>query len=62
MPLGVFAIINTLQVHPSDFWWHLKTGEIIVTEHRIPTSDEYSFSRHGEPWVNQAWLMQAGLY
>lgn len=62
VPLGLFAIFNMLQVHPSDFWWHLKTGEIIVTEHRIPTADEYSFTRRGEPWVNQAWLMQAGLY
>jgi len=62
VPLGLLIILNMHQVHPADFWWHLKTGEIIVTERRIPTTDEYTFTRSGQSWVNQAWGMQAVLF
>ncbi|MGC8782406.1 MAG: hypothetical protein ACP5UQ_16210, partial [Anaerolineae bacterium] len=29
---------------------------------QIPTTDLFTFTRAGETWINQAWLMQAFLY
>jgi len=56
--VAVLVVTNLLQVLPNDFWWHLRTGQIILTEGQIPTTDLFSFTSYGEPWINQAWLMQ----
>jgi hypothetical protein len=45
-----------------DFWWHLKTGEIIVNEHRLPRFDEFSYTAAGTPSLPQAWLAQIIYY
>ena len=37
----------------SDTGWHIRTGETILTTHRLPHSDPCSFSHAGEPWF--AW-------
>ncbi len=57
------VVFNTLRViQPNDFWWHLRVGQIILQEGSIPRTDLFSFTRAGETWVNQAWLMQVWLY
>jgi len=50
------------QVGPADFWWHVRTGQIIVATGQIPTTDLFTFTRAGQPWTNQGWLMQVFLY
>jgi hypothetical protein len=45
-----------------DFWWHLKTGEIIATTHTLPRVDEFSFTAAGTPSPPQAWLAQVTYY
>ncbi|GAC1586653.1 MAG: hypothetical protein NVS3B21_00910 [Acidimicrobiales bacterium] len=35
---------------------HLRTGIEIVRTGRIPHSDIYSFTAHGQPWIVQSWL------
>lgn len=35
---------------------HLRTGMDIVRTGSIPTTDPYSFTARGEPWVVQSWL------
>jgi len=39
-----------------DVWWHIKNGETILATHRWPTSDPYSFTVHGFPWIAFEWL------
>jgi len=58
----VFAIVGLSQVMPHDFWWHVRTGQIILAGHAIPVVDSFTFTRTGFPWTNQAWLMQVILY
>ncbi len=41
-----------------DFWWHLKMGEIILTEHVIPRLDQFSFTAHGKLYIVQNWLSE----
>lgn len=45
-----------------DFWFHLKTGEYILTNGIIPRTDVFSFTNFGKPWVAHEWLSGAVFY
>ncbi len=62
IPLGTVMLLGPEQIRPHDFWWHLRTGQIIVETGTIPTTDLFSFTRAGQPWTNQGWLAQVLLY
>lgn len=51
----VFYETCTFSVDP-DLWWHLKTGETILQTHHWPTTDPYSFTVFGQPWMAAEWL------
>ena len=60
----IFAAIAVLPfVHrvDNDFWWHLRTGQIIVTS-GIPMHDPFSWTMAGRPWVAHEWLSEAIIY
>ena len=59
--LGFFALAAR-GVSDPDVWWHLRTGQLIVENHKVPHLDPYSFTRAGQPWVNHEWLSQVGIY
>ena len=40
----------------SDTGWHIRTGEWILKNFRIPTTDIFSFTKAGEPWFAWEWL------
>jgi hypothetical protein len=39
-----------------DLWWHIKSGETILATHRWPTTDPFSFTVAGQPWLSYEWL------
>jgi hypothetical protein len=39
-----------------DVWWHLKVGATLLSTHRWPSTDPYSFTAHGSPWIAYEWL------
>jgi hypothetical protein len=39
-----------------DLWWHIKVGQAILTTGHWPTTDIYSFTAHGQPWIAEEWL------
>ncbi len=45
-----------------DFWWHLKTGQLIVASHSIPRTDVYSITAFGREYVDHEWLFQVIQY
>jgi hypothetical protein len=51
----VFVAKRNFDVDP-DLWWHLKVGENILATHHWPTSDPYSFTASGQPWLAYEWL------
>jgi hypothetical protein len=62
------------EIFDPDFWWHLKTGEFIVQQHRLPVPDPFSYTTAGaKPGyageeqtryfnLTHEWLAQAALY
>ena len=68
--LGLFST----EIADPDFWWHLKTGQYIVTEHRLPVPDPFAYTTAGAKPVSAAeaatrrfnltheWLAQAVWY
>lgn len=45
-----------------DLWWHLRTGEYIVSTHHIPRHDFFSYTVPGKAWVVQEWLSEVVLH
>jgi hypothetical protein len=39
-----------------DTGWHVRTGEWIIANHRVPQTDMFSFTRPGQPWYAWEWL------
>jgi hypothetical protein len=51
----VFVHARNFIVDP-DLWWHIKVGETILSTHHWPTTDPYSFTVTGQPWLAYEWL------
>jgi hypothetical protein len=50
------------RVIDADYWWHLRTGQWIVEEGRIPYTDPFSYTMQGQPWIAHSWLADIGMY
>ena len=59
MFLVLFSLIFVVFLRPvtgdGDVFHHLATGKYVVTTHRLPTVDEWTFTAHGQPWVAHSW-------
>jgi hypothetical protein len=54
---GVCGALSVLAgIFDPDYFWHLATGRLIVERGAIPTSDPFSFTWNGEPWIPDQWL------
>jgi len=59
MPLAfVFLRMGgaTSMLGDGDTGWHLKTGEWILANHRIPDQDIFSYTKAGQPWFAWEWM------
>jgi len=45
-----------------DTWWHLKTGAWIWEHKAVPTTDTFSYTFAGQPWIAKEWLSQIVYY
>ena len=57
-----FTIIVPTALRDGDTGWHLATGAWIVAHARVPTSDPFSFTAPGRPWVAHEWLSELAMY
>src|SRR6202521_1444292 len=51
----VFYVARGFAIDP-DVWWHVAVGEKILATHHLPTTDPYSFTVSGAPWMAYEWL------
>ena len=52
---GAFGVVRAFNVDP-DLWWHIRTGELVLSTHRWATTDPYSYTSFGAPWMSCEWL------
>ena len=51
-----FAALLTRFAHDGDVFWHIVTGQWILSHGAVPHADPFSFSRPGAPWIAHEWL------
>ena len=58
--LAVFLsfLLSLFPIQSYDVWWHLRTGELILEELRIPDSDPFTYTASGRHWVTHEWLAE----
>lgn len=45
-----------------DFWWHLKTGQILWQQKAFQYTEIYSFTANGREYIDHEWLFQVISY
>lgn len=62
--VGIFAFLNTLPISPNDFWFHVALGRDMLTGGMLQWPDLYSYTPHGQPYVNgyALWFGEVLLY
>jgi hypothetical protein len=55
-------LVLVLPLTDPDYFWHLKAGEIILSQRALPAGDVFSFTRAGQPWVLHEWLFEVMLF
>jgi Tfp pilus assembly protein PilF len=55
-------LLGLEKITESDTFWHLKTGEWILSHGSIPRTDPFSATIYGKPWLDWEWLFQAGIF
>ena len=59
--LAVFAwymTVGPLLLSEPDMLWHIETGKRILDTHHFPTTDPYSWTMAGAPWMAKEWGSQ----
>jgi hypothetical protein len=59
--LFVVKLANPISYDP-DLYWHLKTGEYIVSTWSLPHADMFSHTAYGRDWVLHEWLTEVLFY
>jgi len=59
--LGLFAMTLRPVADP-DFWWHLRTGQLIAETGVLPRADPFSFTLPGKAWIAHEWLTELAFF
>ncbi len=54
-------LLGCQQLSDADFWWQLRSGQLILEQRRIPSVDPFNFASADRPWVDLSWLFQVVL-
>jgi hypothetical protein len=61
----LFLALLLLTLRPivdPDFWWHLRTGQLILQTRAVPRMDPYSFTVEGKTWIAHEWLSEVIIF
>jgi hypothetical protein len=62
---GIFVLPLLATLRPitdTDIWWHLRAGQWIVQEQRLPETDPFCEYTAGQPWVAYSWFYEVLIY
>ena len=54
---GIFYLSLRPIIDP-DFWWHLRTGQLMEQTSAILRVDPFSWTARGNPWITHEWLSE----
>jgi hypothetical protein len=54
LPIGLATSPRTFD--DGDVSWHVAAGRWMLARHAIPTTDPFSFTAYGHPWIAMEWL------
>lgn len=59
------SLLTLLRLTDPDYFWHLRTGQVLLEQGALPIGDIFSYTNAGRPWVLHEWLFElvlAGMY
>jgi tetratricopeptide (TPR) repeat protein len=59
--LGLTFLLGVFPLKDTDFYWHLRTGDLIRQTGEIPRTDPYTFTRERQPWIDLHWVFQVAI-
>ncbi len=59
--LALTFLLGIFPLKDADYYWHLRTGDLIRHTGQIPRVDFYTFTRQGTAWIDLHWLFQVGI-
>jgi hypothetical protein len=59
--LALAFLLGAFPLKDTDFWWHLRTGDLIRQSGALPHHDLYTFTAANHPWVDLHWGFQVLL-
>ena len=60
--LVAYALLPFRAVTDPDYWWHVRTGQLIHETRSVPKADPFSYTASGRPWVTHEWLTELAMY
>jgi tetratricopeptide (TPR) repeat protein len=58
---GTAFLLGCFEMLDNDVWWHLRGGEWILQNGRVPDLDPFSFGSADQRWIDLHWLFQVVL-
>jgi tetratricopeptide (TPR) repeat protein len=61
----VAFLLGCYEMADSDIWWHLSGGRWILSHHRVPELDPFTFGSQDRKWVDIHWgfqVLMSGMY
>jgi hypothetical protein len=49
-------------IHDPDIWWHLRTGQWMLSHWQFPATDPFSAFGTGKSWIAYSWLFEILVY
>ena len=59
--LAVAVALSAQRIQSQDYWWHLRSGQLIADTGAIPKVDPYTYTAAGSRWIDIQWLFQISL-
>lgn len=58
VPWVALVIDAWAPIRDNSFLWHIRAGDLQAVAGEVLTSDPFSFTMNGEPWLTQSWLAE----
>lgn len=55
---ALLLVVGARLLNDPDTYWQIAVGQWILEHHAVPTTDIYSFTMFGQPWISTQWLAQ----